>query len=100
VKLPCGVITSSVSPTLSASDPLDRHAKLARRRRDAQRIVAPHFLAADVRAKCQVLPGSECERLGQVRRHFEADRVRLVGFGHDLRHAEPMKFLHYQRASG
>ena len=49
-----------------------------------------------------MLPRLEPECIGQLVRHVEADRHRLVGLGHDFRHPQHMKmFGHsYQRAPG
>ena len=92
---PCGVITSSVSPGFrlvadpvgkdAARDPLDGDHQILVGRRGAQRIVAPHFLAADLGPQRQMLPGLEAERVLKLLRHFEADRIGFVGLGHDLR---------------
>ena len=72
VKLPCGGMTSIMSPAFSlsptqlektpAGDPLDGHHPVLLVGRGAQRIIAPHFLAVDVGPQRQMLAGLERER--------------------------------------
>ena len=61
--------------------------------RDAQRIITADFLAVYISLQRQMLPRPEPERVRQIIRHLEADRHRLVGLGHDLRHPQHMKML-------
>jgi hypothetical protein len=75
----------------AAGDPLDRHLELALLRRDAERIVAPNLLSADLRPERQMLAGPEAEGLAQFGRHLEPDRFRLGGLVDDLGDGEAVE---------
>ena len=111
VKLPCGGITAIRSPGFrllrrpvgedAAGDALDGDHQIVVRGRGAERIIAPHLLAADHRHQGQMLAGLEPECVGKLGRDMEADRHRLFGFGNDFGNFERVKMLgHYQTASG
>ena len=71
------------------------------RRRGAERIIAPHFLAVDGRPQRQMLARLERERAAKLGRNFEADRIGFGGLGDDLRDFQRVKMhVIYQVASG
>ena len=76
-----------------ARDALDGDFDRALVRRGAQRIITPHLLGPDVGLERQMLPRLESERLGQLGRHLEPDRHRLVGLGHDLGNPQRVEML-------
>ncbi len=75
---------------------LDRDPQNAVLRARADRVGAPHVLAADVGAQRQVLAGGEAECVDERRRHGERDRHRVARLALDLRHREAMELAHDQ----
>jgi hypothetical protein len=64
-----------------ARNALHRDLELRVLRRDAQRIIAAHVLAANVGLEREVLTGAEGEGAAQFLRHVEPDRLGVRGLG-------------------